>query len=78
MPYFWPQPSATRLLSATSSWNCASDRGSGGAAKEASWSAGLMHLIGSERPTPRGSKPTMSNRSVISVGSPPSAWPKET
>ena len=47
-----------------------------GPAKLASWSAAAMHFTGSERPTPRGSKPTMSNLSVISEGRPPSAAPK--
>jgi hypothetical protein len=65
------------LVSATKLSNWAWVAGSGGAAKFASWSALLMHSTGSERPTPRGSKPRMSNRSVIAVGRPPSASPKD-
>lgn len=36
-----------------------------------------MHFTGLDRDTPRGSKPTMSNRSVIVVGSPPNDGPND-
>ncbi len=76
-PYLAPQPSAIFLFSAAIASNWAWLTGSGGAAKLASWSVSLMHLIGSDRPTPRGSKPMTSNWSVISVGRPPSVAPNE-
>src|SRR3990170_2951890 len=76
-PYFAPHPSPTRLLIATTSSNSACVSGSGSAPNVASRSASEMHSTGDDRETPRGSKPTMSKRSVISSGSPPNAAPND-
>ena len=50
------------LLSATTWSNSACVCGSGSAANRASSSLAVRHLTGDEWPTPRGSKPTRSNR----------------
>ncbi len=61
-PYSSAQPSATSSVSAKASSSCSSVVGRGSAATSCSFSSSGMHSTGVDRPTPRGSKPTMSNR----------------
>ena len=67
-PYSSAQPSATSWASAKASSSCSSVVGRGSAATIRSFRSSEMHSTGVERPTPRGSKPTMSNRCSTSRG----------
>src|SRR3954471_8661321 len=69
-PYLAPHPSAIFFEYWTVASKSAWDTGSGSDPKDVSRSASEKHLTLSDRPTPRGSNPTMSKRPVISAGSP--------
>ena len=68
LPYFFAQASATRWVSAKASFCWAPVSGRGSAAASSSFRGSGRHSTGVDSPTPRGSKPTRSNRWRTSVG----------
>ena len=68
-PYWSAQPAATSSASEKASSNPSAVVGRGSAAISRSFSSAGMHSTGVERPTPRGSNPTTSNRCSTCSGS---------